>query len=307
MSERPSRDPDPFEKDHYADTMRQKLKRSTQLGSKYYLWDLPRYFLDRRRLQLPLRDLGVIVNPFREFSQGVYSSLELPPGYQESLQLLEGAGVRLALPRGRLEALLGAWWTTHQVHGDVIECGSFRGATALLLGLLGKLNRCEKLVLMLDTFRGSPEVSGFDNTRTRTEFIPPTGQVDLIRRQATTLGIGDQIEIHPGLFSETFDLLQDRNLTFSFCHVDANIYSGTKEACEFTIPRISPGGIVVFDDYNGICDLGARLAIDQFFLGKGAELGPLAGSSVLYRRPRVSSGTEPVLQLCESATDEFEG
>ena len=137
MSRGLSRDPDPFERTHYAATMLQKLKRSAQLGHKYYLWDLPRYFLDRRTLQLPLRDPGVFVNPFREFSRRVYSSLDLPPRYQESLRLLEAAGVRLAMPRGRLEALLGSWWTTHQLHGDVIECGSF-GRHRAIVGAAGQ-------------------------------------------------------------------------------------------------------------------------------------------------------------------------
>ena len=69
-------------------------------------------------------------------------------------------------------------------------------------------------------------------------------------------------------------------------HIDANIYTGTKQACEFTIPRTSPGGIIVFDDYNGMCDLGARLAIDQFFAKQRVRLTPLAESSAYYQTPQ---------------------
>ena len=74
-------------------------------------------------------------------------------------------------------------------HGEVIECGSYRGATALLLALLGKMNRREQLVLLLDTFSGIPEVTKYDKSRARGEFLPAVDQADMIRRQASHLGI----------------------------------------------------------------------------------------------------------------------
>ena len=71
MSRGLSRDPDPFERTHYPAHNAAKTEEIVQLGHKYYLRDLPRYFLYRPTLQLPLRDPGVFVNPFREFAQGL--------------------------------------------------------------------------------------------------------------------------------------------------------------------------------------------------------------------------------------------
>jgi hypothetical protein len=88
-------------------------------------------------LKLPTGDFGVLLNPLREFHRRAYHGFDLPPRFRESLRLLSAAGVRLTMPPRRLEGLLGAWWATRDVPGDVIECGSFRGATALLLGLPG--------------------------------------------------------------------------------------------------------------------------------------------------------------------------
>jgi O-methyltransferase len=98
--------------------------------------------------------------------------------------------------------------------------------------------------------------------------------------------VDDRVEVCQGLFCDTFKTLEKRDLKFAFVHIDANIYQGTLEACQFTVPRISSGGAVVFDDYNGPCDLGARLAIDQFFSGREVRLLPLAGSSVWLRAQR---------------------
>src|SRR6185369_2257940 len=96
------------------------------------------------------------------------------------------------------------------------------------------------------------------------EFRPPADQLDVIRRQADALRVADRVEIHRGLFCDTFAALGPRDPHFAFVHIDANIYAGTRDACAFTIPRVAPGGAVVFDDYNGACDLGARLAIDEY-------------------------------------------
>ena len=277
-------DPDVFDDAHYANTFFKKVKRSLHLGPKYFICDLPTYFFDRLTLQLPLRDFRVFSNPVREIKQRVYLRFELPPGYHNALRLLAAKGIRLTMPRERLKAMLGAWWATAEVPGQVIECGSFRGATALLLALLGKMNGREQLMLLLDTFNGIPDVTTYDKSRSRGEFLPSIDQANIIRRQASALGIEERIEVHQGLFSETFAVLEKRALAFAFVHVDANIYCGTRDACRFTLPRTSAGGIVVFDDYNGICDLGARLAIDEYFASSKVKLLPLAGSSVFYRK-----------------------
>jgi hypothetical protein len=274
---------DIFDASHYSSTPLEKLKRSAQLGPKYYALDLPRYYLSRRALKLPVGDWKALLNPFREFRRKTYRTFPLPPGYPAALQDLQDAGVRLTMPQGRLEALLGAWWTAREVPGHVIECGSYRGATALLIARLGHINQLCQRVLMLDTFKGIPPTSRFDVSRNPGEFVPPPDQITVINQQAAALGVADRIEVHQGLFAETFDVLQRRDLHFAFVHIDANIYQGTWEACRFTIPRTLPGGVVVFDDYNGVCDLGARLAIDQFCAAKGLKPLPLAGSSALIR------------------------
>lgn len=272
-----------FETTHYAAGVLNKLKRSLELGPKYYLWDVPNYYVSRKRLKLPLWDPGVLFNPLREFRRNTYHRFPSPPHYEDALRRLAEIGVRMTMPRGRLEALVAAWWQTHQVRGDVIECGAFRGATSLLLALLGAVHRVPQTTLMLDTFRGMPDPSSFDPSRRRGEFVPMENQADKIREQAAALGISDRVEIHQGLFHDTFAKLQPRGLQFSFAHVDANIYQSTWEACEYAVPRVSSGGIVVFDDYNGVCDLGARLAIDKHLATRRLRPIPLAGSSAFIR------------------------
>ena len=273
-----------FDDSHHAATVLRKVCRALQLGPKYYLWDLPRYFASRRRRGLPLWDAAALTNPFKEFRPTYRAPADLPPGHCEALARLREAGTRLTIAREKLEGLLQIWWQARTAPGEVIECGAYRGATSLLLALLGRLNGLRQAVLMLDTFAGMPAVSAYDFGRSGGEFRPPADQVELIRRQAEALGVADRVEVHRGLFADTFAALAPRALRFALVHIDANIYQGTLEACAFTIPRVSPGGAVVFDDYNGVCDLGARLAIDEYCADKGFKPLPLVASSA-YLRP----------------------
>jgi hypothetical protein len=274
-----------FDESHHAATLLRKVWRAAQLGPRYYLWDLPRYFANRRARRVRLWDGGVFTNPMREFRPACRTAWEMPPGYREALQQFSDAGLQLTIPQSRLEALVRGWWQARHAAGDAIECGAFRGATSLFLALLGLRNGLAQKVLILDTFAGMPAVSDFDLARHPGEFAPPADQVELIRRQAAMLGVADRIEVHQGLFTDTFARIRPRDLRFAFVHIDANIYQGTLDACAFTLPRVVPGGMVVFDDYNGVCDLGARLAIDEYLAERGMRPQPLAASSAYVWLP----------------------
>jgi hypothetical protein len=267
-----------FDNSHHAATFLKKMRRALELGPKYYLWDLPRYFSHRRQHKLSPWDMAAMVNPFREF--GVSGGTEEPvPNYGQALRSLSKVGIQLTIPKRRLDCLLQLWWRCRTVPGEVMECGAYKGATSLLIALLGKLNNLRQTVFILDTFAGMPRVSSCDLGRKEGEFHPVDDQVQILKEQAAALGLTDRIQIHQGLFTDTFAALADRPLKLAFVHIDANIYEGTRDACEYTIPRMNTGGVVVFDDYNGVCDLGARLAIDEHFASRGLRPKPLAASS----------------------------
>ena len=247
---------------------------------------MPRYLLQRRELRLPGFDFAVIGNPLREFHFQAYHELPLPPAFEKALSLSYDAGVRFSQPPVRLEAVAAAWWASHDTPGDVIECGAYRGATSLLLATLGRLHNVQQRIMVLDTFQGTPATSRFDGRRPTCEFVPPGDQVRIIQAQAKRLQVDDRLEVCQGLFSDTFASWSGRKLQFSFVHIDANIYEGTLDACEYCIPRTAPGGRIVFDDYNGLNDLGARLAIDQALMPLGVRPVPLAHCSAIVHLPR---------------------
>lgn len=271
-----------FDKSHYASSVGQKVVRTLQLGPKYYLRDLPLYFAHRRRLGLSPLDVQAIYNPIFDYARSGTSRFPRPPHFLDALGAVADAGVKINLPPSRFEAVASAWWASREAIGDVIECGSYEGATALFIAALGKLTGISQVVHLLDTFMGMPTVSRYDMGRMTGEQKPGQDQVSVILAQARELGVADAVVIHQGLFADTFRSWHAA-ATLRFAHIDANIYSSTFEACEFVRPRVSPGGIVVFDDYNGSLDLGARLAIDHYFWRSGERVSRLAGSSSYIR------------------------
>lgn len=104
-------------------------------------------------------DLQAALNPIHEFFNRKSDGTAPPDGYSDALAQLHSVGVRLTLPPSRVAALVGCWQRTSTAPGDVVECGSYRGATALLIALLGKMQARQQRVHLFDTFRGSPSAT----------------------------------------------------------------------------------------------------------------------------------------------------
>ena len=54
----------------------------------------------------------------------------------------------------------------------------------------------------------------------------------------------------------------------AFAHVDVDVYQSVWDCCEFIYPRLTTGGVMVFDDYGFPTCPGARKAVDEFFANK---------------------------------------
>ena len=75
--------------------------------------------------------------------------------------------------------------------------------------------------------------------------------------------VDGQIEITTGEF-----VLKNPGVRFSLIHFDCDLYAPTKAALEALWPRVSRGGVVLFDEY-GIPDwAGETKAVDEFIANK---------------------------------------
>ncbi len=151
--------------------------------------------------------------------------------------------------------------------GAAAEIGVYKGGTARLLSeVFGK----NKKLYLYDTFEGMPECSAKDNFCTKGMF----SDTSLEAVQAFVGNAGD-VEIYKGFFPQTIPPTAEQVL--SFVHVDVDIYQSVKDCVDYFWPRLTSGGVMVFDDYGFPTCLGARRAVDEYgidtlYLGTGQAL-----------------------------------
>ena len=162
---------------------------------------------------------------------------------------------------------------TDSIRGDVAEVGVYKGRTAKVLALASRERGKE--VRLFDTFSGMP-----DTDPRRDNFYHKGAFSDTSLSQVETfLSDCDNVTMYPGFFPETSAPVSDK--TFSFVHVDADIYRSVLDCCRFFYPRMARNGIMIFDD-PGFSDCrGAKIAVDEFFSDKQETPCHLATAQVL--------------------------
>ena len=138
------------------------------------------------------------------------------------------------------------------VEGAFAECGVFRGFSAYMLRTLMEGAPGEpKAFHLIDSFEGlsPPEeadkllIDGRlqDNIHKAGHF-----KVDLEKVYARFSGL-EQVYWHKGWIPEVLAELPEQ--AWAFVHIDVDLYEPTKTALEYFLPRMSPGGIIVNDDF----------------------------------------------------------
>lgn len=151
----------------------------------------------------------------------------------------------------------------NNIPGDIVECGVARGGSAAVMALALQCLRAQRRMWLFDTFSGLPEPTAADPdyaiARNYTGLYGTAA--DEIRASFVRLGIAtDNIEFVPGLFQQT--LASSRVSQIAVLHVDGDWYESVKTTMEAFYDRVSPLGIIQFDDYGHW--LGANKAINEF-------------------------------------------
>jgi len=179
------------------------------------------------------------------------------PQYQTFISLYEKITAHTMLDFDRAYMLYQAVLSTQNLVGCTAECGVYKGGISLLIASLSP----EKKHYALDTFEGMPNsISSIDSHRFGDLSIPKNHNIlNLFKSQSN-------ICMLKGAFSSSFDDIQDR--IFSFVYIDADLYTSTLECCNFFYPRLTSGGIMLFDDYLVDDTRGVKKAVDEFFEDK---------------------------------------
>ena len=72
----------------------------------------------------------------------------------------------------------------------------------------------------------------------------------------------DRAQILRGIFpDETASGLTDAQ--FRFCHIDVDVYQSAKDIADWVWPRLSVGGVIVYDDYGIASTAGVTRLVDE--------------------------------------------
>jgi O-methyltransferase len=164
------------------------------------------------------------------------------------------------------------------VPGDFIEAGVYLGGTAKALRNVIDAGRSQKVLHLFDTFEGMPEAVAGRDLHNFKDF----GDTSI---EAVAAFVGTEsasLRYHKGLIPETFNGQEDMRIAFA--HIDVDLYKSVLDCAEFIYPRLSPGGIMIFDDYGAPSCPGARSAVDEFFAGRPeVPLVLRTGQAIIHR------------------------
>jgi O-methyltransferase len=145
-----------------------------------------------------------------------------------------------------------------RLEGDFAECGVYKGGTAHLLA--NTIRGSGKQLCLFDTFEGMPCSAEADASGHHKGDFGSTS-IESVKKYLSPF---DYVEFFPGFIPDTLPPLTQRK--FSFVHVDVDLYSSVMDCCHFFYERLTPGGVLIFDDYGfKMYKQAGRRAVDEFF------------------------------------------
>jgi len=160
---------------------------------------------------------------------------------------------------------------TLAVPGARVECGAYRGATALLLCHVMRSERPAFTgadFYLVDSFSGTSASTDHDliavrdpgGPPRRSSFFPP-GKTDVTADSVRGF-FGDfpEAKICAGWIPGVFDQLP--STPWAFVHLDLTLYEPTLAALRYFHPRLASGGVIICD--GSVFCPGVQQAVDEF-------------------------------------------
>jgi hypothetical protein len=183
---------------------------------------------------------------------------------------------KIATPAGRanINILNEMIVRTRSLTGAVADCGVYKAASTIGMGLFMRQHGIRKQIYAFDSFQGfAPESVAGDldlGEMARDKVGYSDFSLEQVESKIRSFRI-DNITLVPGYFHESFKTLPPE-IRFSFVHLDVNLYESYREGLEFFYPRLDSSGIILLDEYNDPPWPGCNKAADEFLAGKPEKL-----------------------------------
>jgi hypothetical protein len=184
------------------------------------------------------------------------------------------------------------------VPGGRVECGVFRGFSALMLSLVARM-RDQGFdgtgFHLIDSFEGlsTPTaddaigIERFPNGHERPVFPHLAGHFATpIGHVRSVMADFPGTAIHKGWIPEVLSDLPDTD--WSFVHIDVDLFEPTKACLEYFLPRLAPGGVIVNDDFGSPLFPGGGRSWQAVMEDRGLSYAVLdTGQAVYVNQPSI--------------------
>jgi O-methyltransferase len=183
---------------------------------------------------------------------------------------------RIAALRAAVEHLVATG-----VPGAFVECGVWRGGSAMVMAAtLHELGVTDRDIYLFDTythmpFPGEEDVDVFG--RAAADYYEVASEAEAFRYlpfesvQAAVASTGypsERLHFVKGMVEETIPGAAPAEI--ALCRLDTDWYASTAHEMEHLYPRISPGGVLLIDDYGHF--QGSKKAVDEYIADHGLHL-----------------------------------
>lgn len=162
------------------------------------------------------------------------------------------------------------------LEGELAECGVYRGGTLVPTGWYLKQSGTQKVAYGFDSFQGfdasvdSEIALGGRSSHTKRRGGFSDTSLEYVAAKIKRFGLQSHVRLVKGYLQQS--LPQYAHLRFCFVHLDVDIYESYRLALEFFYPRMTPGAVILLDEYNDPPWPGCNKAVDEFLADKPERL-----------------------------------
>jgi hypothetical protein len=164
----------------------------------------------------------------------------------------------------------------NNIPGDIVECGVSTGHGILYWALLCELTATNRMIWGFDSFSGFPPSTEADRKadgsfeKQQYDYASPPEIVlkVLADGRVSAEFVRECVRLVRGYFEET---LHQYDGEIALLHLDCDLYESYTTCLNALYPKVRPGGIIMFDEYEDSNFPGAKRAIDEFFRDKAEK------------------------------------
>lgn len=178
----------------------------------------------------------------------------------------------------------------HQIPGDFIETGVWRGGAVIFMrAALKAFEVTDRIVWAADSFQGLPKPDPAQHPADAGDrhwsFSPLAVSLDDVKANFERYGLLDeQVRFLVGWFKDTLPAAPIKQLAVA--RLDGDMYESTMDALQALYPRLSIGGYLIVDDYGWVP--ACKQAVDEYRATHGIsdEIRMVDYSGAFWQRTR---------------------